>query len=263
MEKESSPVRPRRGVRGKKAITREEVVDGAMELLADGSSEDVSMHRLARHLGVGVMTLYSYVKNRDELLDLVVERTEADFAHLLALPGEGDWQDQLVHHFCEWRRLGLAHPGLALTILHSGQTLTSASRESGKRIMDEVIGLMRKAGLSADTSAYLYLALHQYTSGALLREIVRGRRGPQDPRLIRWQGTLRSLRAKEYPHLRAARSVFLANDAEAQFIFGLRAILHGATAASSELPPGSESTPAFVAVPTTTSRASARRGQGG
>src|SRR6185312_8402563 len=52
-------------------ISGEQVVQGALELLADVPLEQFSLTMLARHLGLSVMALYTYFPSRDALLEAV------------------------------------------------------------------------------------------------------------------------------------------------------------------------------------------------
>jgi AcrR family transcriptional regulator len=56
------------------SLTREQVVDAAVRLLEHDGYAGLSMRRVAQELGVGTMSLYWHVADRDELLDLVFDR---------------------------------------------------------------------------------------------------------------------------------------------------------------------------------------------
>lgn len=56
------------------SLTRDQVVDAAVRLLDRDGYEGLSMRRVAQELGVGTMSLYWHVADREELLDLVFDR---------------------------------------------------------------------------------------------------------------------------------------------------------------------------------------------
>jgi AcrR family transcriptional regulator len=62
---EPSPPRP--------AHTRAEITAAALEVADRHGFEAVSMRRVARELGAGTMTLYHYVRSKDELIALMVD----------------------------------------------------------------------------------------------------------------------------------------------------------------------------------------------
>ena len=61
---------PRRAIGRPRLLTREMVLDAAIEI----GLTAISMKRLAEHLGVGTATLYQYVGSREELLRLAAAR---------------------------------------------------------------------------------------------------------------------------------------------------------------------------------------------
>ena len=63
---------PRRGRPPK--ISVDEVVDAAIEVADHEGLDALTMRRLAERLGVGVMSLYSYVASRDDLIVLMVDQ---------------------------------------------------------------------------------------------------------------------------------------------------------------------------------------------
>ena len=50
-------------------LTRQRVVAAAVELADSDGTESISMRRLAQELGVEAMSLYTHVRNKDDLLD--------------------------------------------------------------------------------------------------------------------------------------------------------------------------------------------------
>lgn len=94
---------PRRAIGRPRLLTREMVIDAAIEI----GLAAISMKRLAEHLGVGTATLYQYVGSRDELLRLAAARqvssldvATADDLHWsrFVLAFAHAIQDQLVEH---------------------------------------------------------------------------------------------------------------------------------------------------------------------
>ncbi|MEV6487626.1 TetR/AcrR family transcriptional regulator C-terminal domain-containing protein [Actinoplanes sp. NPDC051633] len=80
---------------------------------ADGL-DAVTMARLAADLGVGTMTLYSYVPSRDDLIDLMVDEVSARRA--LPAPGEPrpeSWRDQVLLYAERTRAMYAEHLWLA------------------------------------------------------------------------------------------------------------------------------------------------------
>ena len=73
-------------------LGREAVVRAAMRIADEEGLEELSMRRLARELGVEAMSLYHYVKSKDELISEMIDAVHAE----VDLPNEGeDWKAAL------------------------------------------------------------------------------------------------------------------------------------------------------------------------
>src|ERR1700742_2707644 len=81
--------RPRRGP----PLTREESAAAALAMADAEGLDAISMRRLAASLGVGAMTLYHYVKDKQELLLLMSDAISGE----LLVEGEfpADWRAAL------------------------------------------------------------------------------------------------------------------------------------------------------------------------
>src|SRR5579862_2231836 len=74
-------------------LTEEIVVQAAMQLARASHLEDVSMRALAQELGVPVMTLYSYVPNKEALNELVSDYVLRGVS--IPGPDQGSWEERL------------------------------------------------------------------------------------------------------------------------------------------------------------------------
>jgi AcrR family transcriptional regulator len=99
----------RRGPRQK--ISLAQVVDGALAVADADGFEALSMRGLAKHLGVGAMSLYTYVPGKAELLDLMLDTV---FGQLpLADYAGKPWRARVESVAAENRAMFLAHPWVA------------------------------------------------------------------------------------------------------------------------------------------------------
>lgn len=82
-------------------LTLDEVVTAATELARRGGGAELSMRGVAAQLGVGTMSLYTYVPGRDELFELMIDRAWSG----RTLPDRGlGWRAQVEFHAHEaWR----------------------------------------------------------------------------------------------------------------------------------------------------------------
>ena len=71
-------------------LKREEVVDGALELLDRIGLDALTMRRLAGELGVRAGAIYWHFKDKQDLEDAMVDEM---FGAVLPLADEGTWQE--------------------------------------------------------------------------------------------------------------------------------------------------------------------------
>lgn len=104
---------PQPSTRGRKArLSLDEVVEAGTAVVHDAGLDGLSMRKVAARLGVGTMTLYTYVPGRTELVDLMVDRAFAG----LDLPGADlPWRTALTRYAREHRDLYLRHPWILQT----------------------------------------------------------------------------------------------------------------------------------------------------
>ena len=126
-------------------LTRDAVVDAAVDLLGEVGLEGLSLRRLARDLGVSAPTLYWHVADKRTLLDHVAERLLADQWQVTPpAPGE-DWADWLRERAVVQYRALVAHRDAALVV--AGNRPTEASLPA----VEVVLGTLIDAGLSPST----------------------------------------------------------------------------------------------------------------
>ncbi|GAA3574931.1 hypothetical protein GCM10022222_69350 [Amycolatopsis ultiminotia] len=151
------PAEPARGRRPTLTIGR--IVAAAVAVAdADGLAA-TSMHRVARELGAGTMTLYTYVPGKVELVDLMVDEVLVE--RQLPAPGEprtGDWRAQVKLYAERTRAAYRRHPWLRETswvrpVLGPGQF---AGQEYLLSIMDG-LGLPAREVAAAANSVAGYI----------------------------------------------------------------------------------------------------------
>ena len=64
------------------ALTREEVLAAAADLVRQHGPQTLTMRKLAAELGTAVTSIYWHVGNRESLLDALVERTVAELGEI-------------------------------------------------------------------------------------------------------------------------------------------------------------------------------------
>lgn len=140
-------------------LSRDALVDAAEEIVASEGIDALTMRRLADELGSSPMSLYRHVRDKDELLLLLIERRAAEL-RLPPLPD--DPRDRLVALFV------LLFDSLSLSpwiveVLAKGDLVAP----SVLPVLDRILEAFLAAGLSAEEAGRAYHVAWRYTVGEL------------------------------------------------------------------------------------------------
>jgi len=146
--------------RGRPARTsREQIIDKAVELLLDEPLQQISIHGLARALGLSPMALYKHIGGKDALLQAVAARLMDELRPELP---EDAWQQQLRAWALAVRRHFLQYPVL-LGLMGWREHIASAW-------LAQVVQLARVLQRAGYADAALADAV-QWSSGALFNAV--------------------------------------------------------------------------------------------
>lgn len=189
------------------------IVDTAQRLVAEEGYDAVSMRRLARELGVGAMTLYGYVRTKEELLEALANRV---LVSVEAPRADAPWQEQVAVVMRSVRAAFLEHPELL--------PIVGAQRIEGigaYRGAESLFGALQAAGLEDQQIVHAFDTLVSFTVGFVQREVGLDR-GPGDP-----MPGLRTLPRQEFPHVISLAGHLVTRDMEAGFEAGLSLLVTG------------------------------------
>lgn len=96
------------------ALSRDQFVDAAIRILDSEGLDALSMRRLGQEVGSGATSLYWHIRNKDELLDLVLDRIIAEVIPELT-PGLG-WREISVVGARALRQVLVRHRAIAPVI---------------------------------------------------------------------------------------------------------------------------------------------------
>ena len=201
-------------------LSAELVVTTALRLLDQVGVEAFSVRALAKELGVAPMTLYTYFRGKDELLDAV--RDQALRAASLTTV-YGGWQHQ-VRTIC--RRLRsqiLEHPCLT-ALLQQRPLAGHESAESAESVLRALV----EAGFNEENAARAYTTLLGFVVGVTTLEVrmLAENRDPERREKVR--EIMTALPADRYPtlvgHVPALRQTV---GGDVQFEFGLDLVIAG------------------------------------
>jgi AcrR family transcriptional regulator len=124
--------------------------------------ESLTMRRLADELGVGAMTLYHYVPNKEQLLDGMVEIV---FGEIELPAADVDWKTALRRRALSTREALNRNPW-AVGLMESRAT----PGPNSLRLHDAVLGVLRRAGFSVEDTIQAYSVQDAYIYGFALQE---------------------------------------------------------------------------------------------
>jgi AcrR family transcriptional regulator len=197
-------------------LTRARIVEAGVALADEEGLSGLSMPKLARHLGVGVMSLYSHVASKDDLLDDVAQK----LLEQLKRPSASGIS-AVREHFRALRRLLVAHPGLAEVLATRGVAVPAVFD-----LLEQNLTCLLDAGIDGNEAVGLYYALLTYTLGFATWQLPRAAAGDRGYRR-RWRELVADLPVDQYPSLHALRDRLAAVASDAQFEFGLERLTVG------------------------------------
>jgi len=222
----STSERPRHRGAGQRAGLTRELVLAAARRIADTEGVDrLTMRRLAAELGVLPNALYTYVPDKEALLDALIDDllagVEADG------PADGDWRDGLARVMDSSRRLLLAHPQLVPVFL-----TRPGMGPNAVRLGEITFGLLRRGGLEGERAVEAFRVLLIYSLGFAAFQ---ARRLPEDAgRSARAEAAFASLPEDRFPEMRRLASHLAGPTTDRQFHTGLRWLLDGIAAQSGQ-----------------------------
>ncbi|MET0837830.1 MAG: TetR/AcrR family transcriptional regulator C-terminal domain-containing protein [Marmoricola sp.] len=151
---DSPPPRPR--------LTRDRVLEAALEIADAGGIGSLTIRSLAQALGVKPMSVYHHVANKEQILDGIVDLVFAEIE--LPSPG-GDWRTEVRRRAASARRVLRRH-AWAIGLLESRTSPGPATMKHH----DVNIATFRAGGFSIPMTAHAYALIDSYVYGFALQE---------------------------------------------------------------------------------------------
>ena len=208
----------------RRRLNREAVLAGAVALADElGSTEALTIRKLAEHLGVKPMSIYHHVANKDEILDGMVDSVFAE----IELPSvDGQWREEMRRRAHSARSALGRHPWAA-GMLDSRTNADPATRTHH----DTVIACLRANGFKPADVAHAVAAIDAYVYGFALQEAALPNDGSGD--LVELVDDLMATFAASFPNLAWFTAEHVTQPGYAfghEFDFGLDLVLDGLAA---------------------------------
>lgn len=200
-------------------LTAAEVVDAAIELADSEGLEALSMPKLAKQLGIGTMTVYGYVENKEDLLDQMATRIFEGLSFTETL----GWQRGMSRFFSDFRSAALVHPTLA-RLLATGRVAIPAVFD----ILEKVLKEANEYEIPIDEAVQVFYTGLTYTIGFVLWEIPRTHLQDEAQYIDQWADLISKLDPTQHPLVTGPGASVLPGVASArQFHAGLARIIAG------------------------------------
>jgi AcrR family transcriptional regulator len=201
-------------------LSRDRILDAALELADQGGIESLTMRKLGQTLGFEAMSLYNHVANKDDvidgLLDLVLDESEPPSP-------TGDWDGAVRSSAVSVHAALRRHPWAPAVLMAPGRL-----RPARLHYMDSLLGRLREAGFSAETTYHAYHVLDGHIFGFSLWEASHSYSDEDAEEMM--ASFEQTITPDEYPYLREHGEQHFAegphHDVSA-FEFGLDLILDG------------------------------------
>lgn len=138
-------------------LSRERILRAALELADANGIESLSMRKLGQKLGFEAMSLYNHVANKDDVLDGILDLVLAETS---PPSPDGEWSAALRESAISVHQALRRHPWACNLLMAPGRI-----RPARLRYMDLLLGRLREAGFSAETTYHGYHVLDAHIFG--------------------------------------------------------------------------------------------------
>jgi TetR/AcrR family tetracycline transcriptional repressor len=199
-------------------LSRDRIVEAALALLDAEGLDAVTMPSLAKRLGVGTMSLYRHVADKDDLINAVAEQVLSGAAVPDGDPH--DWEGRVVGYLRALRDAAIAHPALSRILAQRGLTVGPVFEQ-----LEAVHAILRAASFSDLDAVRTFYSLLTYVFGFIAWELPRVHQQPAAAYTAAWNDALDHLDPSAYPNLHALRQQLTTVASPDQFEYGLEHLI--------------------------------------
>jgi AcrR family transcriptional regulator len=210
----------------RRTLSRQAIVDAAVRVLDAEGLDAMTMRRVGQELDTGGASLYGHVANKEELLELVIDRVIGELV-LPAAPEGGRWEEQVKEVVRSMRAVLAGHRDVARACLARIPVGPNALRGS-----EALIGVMRAGGLPDQVIAYACDLLPLYATSTAYEESLYANLGLGQERFSDYIGELReyfaALPVERFPNVASlATELTAGSGGDERFEFGLEVLVRG------------------------------------
>lgn len=220
------PALARRAQEGpRRSLSREAIVTAALHVVDAEGLDALSMRRVAQELDTGAASLYAHVANKEELLELLLDRIQAGVTR--PEPDPERWQEQVKELARQGRRVLVAHRDLARAAIGQGIPFGPNALLNA----EAMLAILKAGGLSDQVCAYGVDALALFVTATAVEESLRGQgfgraASPSTSRSCASASTS-ALAPEGFPHITGMVDALMRDEGDERFEFGLDLLVSG------------------------------------
>ncbi|WP_158604521.1 TetR/AcrR family transcriptional regulator [Nocardioides mangrovicus] len=222
----------------RRPLSKQAMVDVALRIVDTEGTEAVSMRRVAAEFDTGPASLYAHVRDKDELLRLVLDRVIDE----MEVPTADAWQDVVR---------GFAHNVRSAYQRHADVArLSFAHIPTGEKVLagsERLLRAMIEAGVPDRVAAWALDILSLYVGADAFEGWIMQQRFSHDARgrpvaevdadfVASVQHDMGAMPADRYPYLARALPVMTSGTSDERFSFGVDMLIAGFAAQIPEQP---------------------------
>jgi AcrR family transcriptional regulator len=196
-------------------LSRERIIDAAVAFADEHGVEELSMRKLGAELGVEAMSLYNHVANKDDILDGMIDYV----FDAIGMPDpDMDWKQSIRSIGAEAMEQFTRHSWMVTVLIQRGNV-----GPTSLLFMNQVLGILRDAGLSDEDTHHAWQMLASHTMGYAFQQSSGSGHEKE------WEDLqVRVIQmADQIPHVVALAPLLAECEFGTEFAFGLEIIISG------------------------------------
>ena len=156
---------------GSKRVTKERIISEAIRLIEEKEQSVISLHELARRLGIKTPSLYNHIKNTRDLQHEVFRYAIDKFVANQNAATAGKRKDEAVRAFAEaYYQFAKENKGLYRLIMSMPLDNDDTEKELALPLLETVVKLLSDYGLKDETIAHWQRVLRAILHGFISQE---------------------------------------------------------------------------------------------
>jgi len=210
----------------RRALTEDEILDAALDLLDRGGPTAASVRGIAARVGVAPNAVYTYFADKAAVVKALVERLLGEVDHDVFADRDRPWRERVEALALELRAKLAAHPG-AVSLMIGGPM----DGANALRLNERLLELLGDAGLDRTEAARASYLLVVYVFGSVALEVAdahpAGPLSPESERIAVRDDVFSAAPAERFPRSNAAAATMAAYISTEQYLWGLHRVLDG------------------------------------